>query len=125
MYIRNLLQQLAAVNPSSPFYKPIPQDPINTVIAFGYDDAVVESYVKNNTNLGEDARHFASHCKMAPLKKGGVVDGNTLVYGTTNCFVADVSICPEIPNINTTGPALMIGLRSSEILKNFLKKPCK
>lgn len=120
VYIRNLLAQLALVSPLSPYYKPIPQDPINAVIADGYSDAAVELYVKNNTNLGADARHFASHCKMAPLKAGGVVNGDTLVYGTTNCFVVDNSICPEIPNINTTASALMIGLRGSEILKNIL-----
>jgi len=120
VYIRDLLEQLALFNPTSPYYKPIPQDPINTVIALNYDDAVVESYVKNNTNLGGDARHFTSHCKMAPLKNGGVVDGNTRVYGTTNCFVVDNSICPEIPNINTTASAMMIGWRSSKILKHIL-----
>lgn len=120
-YIRPLLEQLALVNPLLPFYKPIPQDPINTVIAFGYDDAVVESYVKNNTNLGADARHFACHCKMAPLKEGGVVNGSTRVHGTKNCYVIDNSICPEIPNINTTASALMIGLRGSEILKHILR----
>lgn len=125
VYIRDLLARLASVNPCLPYYKPIPQDPINTVIFFGYDDAVVESYVKNNTNLGADARHFTSHCKMAPLNKGGVVNGNTLVHGTTNCYVADASICPEIPNINTTGPALMIGWRSSEIIQDILSKPNK
>ncbi len=121
VYIRDLLGQLALVNPGLPFYKPIPQDPINTVIASGFDDATVEAYVKNNTNLGADARHFVSHCKMAPLKAGGVVDGNTRVYGTKNCFVVDNSICPEIPNINTTASAMMIGLRSSKILKHVLR----
>lgn len=121
VYIRNLLEQLALANPG-PFYKPIPGDPINAVIASGFDDAVVESYVRNNTNLVGDGRHFTSHCKMAPLDEGGVVDGDTRVYGTTNCFVTDCSICPVIPDINTTGPAMMIGLRSSEILKRFLHK---
>ena len=67
--------------------------------------------------VGADARHFASHCKMAPLIAGGVVDGDTRVYVTTNCFVADNSICREIPDINTTASAIMIGLRSSEIIK--------
>jgi len=120
VYIRNLLAALALANPLSPYYKPIPQDPINGVIASGFNDAVVESYVKNNTNLGADARHYTSHCKMAPLKAGGVVNGDMLVYGTTNLFVADNSICPEIPNINTTASAMMIGLRGSEILKDIL-----
>lgn len=122
VYIRDLLKQLALVNPGLPFYKPIPGDPINAVIDSGFSDAAVESYVRNNTNLIGDGRHFTSHCKMAPLHAGGVVDGDTRVYGTTNCFVTDCSICPVIPDINTTGPAMMIGLRSSEILKCVLRK---
>jgi len=77
--------------------------------------------VKNNSNLSLDIHHFVSHCKMAPLGSGGVVDGDTRVYGTQNVFVADNSICPVIPDINTTGPAMMIGLRSSEILKRILR----
>lgn len=120
-YIRNLLDQLALVDPMSPFYKPIPGDPINAVIASGYSDAAVEAYVRNNTNLVGDGRHFVSHCKMAPQSAGGVVDGNTRVYGTKNCYVVDCSICPVIPDINTTGPAMMIGLRGSEILKRVLR----
>ena len=105
-----------------PFYKPILRDPINAVILSGYNDAVVEQYVKNNSNLSLDIHHFTSHCKMAPLDAGGVVDGDTRVYGTKNVFVADNSICPVIPDINTTAPAMMIGLRSSEILKRVLSK---
>jgi choline dehydrogenase len=120
VYIRNLLQQLALIDP--PYYQPIPGDPIYTVILSGYSDASVEAYVKNNSNLSLDVHHFTSHCKMAPLNAGGVVDGNTRVYGTKNVFVADDSICPVIPDINTAASAMMIGLRSSEILKRVLQK---
>lgn len=120
-YIRSLLDQLSILYPfPSPYFKPILSDPINLVILFNYDDAVVEQYVKNNSNLSLDIHHFVSHCKMAPLENGGVVDGNTRVYGTKNVFVVDNSICPEIPDINTTGPAMMIGLRSAAILKRVL-----
>lgn len=118
VYIHHLLDQLALINP---IYKPIPLDPINRVIFFNYSDPEVEMYVKNNTNLGADARHFASHCKMAPLDAGGVVDGDTRVYGTKNCFVVDNSICPEIPDINTTASAMMIGFRGSEIIKHLFR----
>ena len=76
--------------------------------------------MKNNSNLSLDVHHFVSHCKMAPLNAGGVVDGDTRVYGTKNVFVVDNSICPVIPDINTTASAMMIGLRSSEILKQCL-----
>jgi choline dehydrogenase len=123
VYIRALLAQLNILYPfPSPYFKPILSDPINLVILSGYNDAVVEQYVKNNSNLSLDIHHFVSHCKMAPLQAGGVVDGDTRVYGTKNVFVADNSICPVIPDINTTGPAMMIGLRSSEILKRVLRK---
>lgn len=125
VYIRNLLAQLALVNPGLPFYKPIPPDPINAVIDAKFSDKSVESYVKNNTNLNADARHYTSHCKMAPLNAGGVVGGDTRVHGTKNCFVVDNSICPEIPDINTTAAAQMIGLRGSEILKHHLRNEKK
>jgi len=120
VYIQSLLTQLATLDP--PFYRPIITDPINAVILSGYNDAVVEAYVKNNTNLALDVHHFTSHCKMAPLEAGGVVDGNTRVYGTKNVFVADDSICPVIPDINTAASAMMIGLRTSQILKQVLHK---
>jgi choline dehydrogenase len=122
IYIRALLEQLNNQYPfPSPYFKPILSDPINLVILSNYDDAVVEQYVKNNSNLSLDIHHFVSHCKMAPLEAGGVVDGDTRVYGTKNVFVADNSICPVIPDINTTAPAMMIGLRTSEILKRILR----
>lgn len=122
VYVQNLLEQLNLLYPSpSPYFRPIVSDPINAVILSGYDDATVEAYVKNNTNLSLDPHHFTSHCKMAPLSAGGVVDGNTLVYGTKNVFVADNSICPVIPDSDTAAAAMMIGLRTGEILKQVAK----
>jgi choline dehydrogenase len=120
VYIRNLLEQLATIDP--PFYQPLLGDAIIPVIFSGYNDAFVEAYVKNNSNLSLDVHHFTSHCKMAPLNAGGVVDGDTRVYGTKNVFVMDDSICPVIPDINTAASAMMIGLRGSEILKRVLHK---
>lgn len=122
IYIRDLLHQLDVLYPfPSPYYKPLLGDPINLVVLDGYSDESVEQYVKNNSNLSLDIHHFVSHCKMAPLDQGGVVDGDTRVYGTKNVFVVDNSICPVIPDINTTGPAMMIGLRSSQLIKQYLR----
>ncbi len=121
VYVRALLDQLALLYPfPSIYFRPIVTDPINLVILSNYSDDSVTQYVKNNSNLSLDIHHFVSHCKMAPLNAGGVVDGDTRVYGTKNVFVADNSICPVIPDINTTAPAMMIGLRTSEILKRIL-----
>jgi choline dehydrogenase len=120
-YVRDLLTQLEILYPfPSIYFRPILTDPLNLVILQGYSDDAVTQYVKNNSNLSLDIHHFVSHCKMAPLSEGGVVDGDTRVYGTTNVFVADNSICPVIPDINTTAPAMMIGLRASAIIKRFL-----
>jgi len=119
VYIRALLEQFATLNPV--YYRPVITDPINLVALAGYSDAAVEAYVKNFSNKDLDIHHFVSHCKMAPKHKGGVVDGNARVYGTKNVYVLDNSICPSIPDINTTGPAMMIGLRGSEILEEVLK----
>ena len=121
VYIQDLLNQLAVFGPF-PYYRPIITDPINLVTLQGYSDDSVIAYIKNNSNLSLDVHHFTSHCKMAPLNAGGVVDGDTRVYGTQNVFVVDDSICPVIPDINTAGPAMMIGLRSSEILKRVLSQ---
>ncbi len=86
VYIQNLLQQL--IHPLTRLsINLFSQDPINVVIFAGYSDASVEAYVKNNSNLSLDVHHFTSHCKMAPLNAGGVVDGNILVYGTKNVYV--------------------------------------
>jgi choline dehydrogenase len=119
VYIQGLLNQLKTYD--FPFYQPILTDPIVSVILQGYSDSAVDQYVKNNSNLSLDVHHFVSHCKMAPLNAGGVVDGDTRVYGTQNVFVADNSICPVIPDINTAAAAMMIGLRTSHILKSVLK----
>jgi choline dehydrogenase len=117
-YIRAMIEALAPLNP--PFYQPILTDPINLVILSGYSDDAVTQYVKNYSNLSLDVHHFVGHCKMAPLNAGGVVDGNLRVYGTKNVFVADNSITPVIPDINTAAAAMMIGLRGSEVIKNYL-----
>lgn len=120
VYIQNLLYQIAIIDP--PYYLPFIGDPIIPVIASGFETKTVQEYVKNNSNLSLDVHHFVSHCKMAALNAGGVVDGDTRVYGTKNVFVVDDSICPVIPDINTAASAMMIGLRSSEIIKNVLNK---
>jgi len=115
VYIKDLLGQLLLLS-----YAPVPGDPIYSVIPAFADDTVT-AYVKNNSNLSLDVHHFVSHCKMAPLNAGGVVDGNTRVYGTKNVYVVDDSICPVIPDINTAASAMMIGLRSSKIIMQELR----
>jgi len=120
-YIQPLLAAMFTIDPS---YIPVPGDPIYSVILATppWNPTAVQAYVQNNSNLSLDVHHFVGNCKMAPLNAGGVVDGDTRVYGTKNVFVVDNSICPVIPDINTAASAMMIGLRSSQILKQVLQK---
>jgi len=55
------------------------------------DDVEVMNYIKENVN--QDF-HYQSHCRMAPLNQGGVVDSTGRVYGVQNLLVADDSIIP-------------------------------
>ncbi len=121
-YVRAILAQFQIMYPfPSPFFRPVITDQFNLVILGGFSDDSVISYIKNNTNLA-DIHHFSSENRMGPLESGNVVDGDLRVHGTANLFCADNSICPTIPDINTTGPAMMIGMRASSILKRILGK---
>ncbi len=66
VYLRDLLGQLSISDP--PYYQPLVSDPINQVILSNYDDAVVEAYVKNNTDFSRDAHFhiYLLHCRIAP-----------------------------------------------------------
>ena len=120
VYIQAILQQMQIISPI--YFKPVLSDPFNLVTLAGYSDPVVTAYLQNNTNLGPgaDTRDYVSHCKMAPKDAGGVVDGDTCVYDTSNLFIVGKAICPSIPDMNTTGPSMMIGLRASSIIKHRL-----
>lgn len=48
-------------------------------------------FIRENIASNE---HFQSHCRMAPLKQGGVVDSNGRVYGVNKVRVADNAVVP-------------------------------
>jgi hypothetical protein len=55
-------------------------------------------------------------CDANAFARGGA-GGRRQPQRTHNASVADNSICPVIPDINTTGSAAMIGARSSRFAK--------
>jgi len=83
IYIKNINTALQAIDLDYELIVPNPN--ILT------DDVAVINYIKENTNA---LQHFQSHCRMAPLNQGGVVDSTGRVYGVQNLFVADDSIIP-------------------------------
>lgn len=82
-YIKNINTQLQLIDSSYQMVYPDPAILNNIPLLTTFiQDAV-------GTNM-----HFQSHCRMAPLNQGGVVDDTGHVYGVQNLIVADDSIVP-------------------------------
>ncbi|TCD71178.1 hypothetical protein EIP91_012127 [Steccherinum ochraceum] len=60
--------------------------------------------------------HTSSSCSMLPRDKGGVVDPNFKVYGTTNLRVVDMSVIPLQVAAHTQATAYGIGAYASEVI---------
>ncbi len=84
-YIKNINIQLQAIDPA---YQLIFPDP--AILEPGAT-ATLEAFIRSSI---EANMHFQSHCRMAPLIQGGVVDSNGRVYGVNNLLIADNSINP-------------------------------
>ena len=64
---------------------------------------------------GSTAFHASGTCRMG-ADAASVVDPQLRVRGVSNLRVADTSICPTLVSGNTNAPAMVIGLRASEII---------
>jgi choline dehydrogenase len=70
-------------------------------------------YVKASSTL---FYHYSSQCRMGREKKDSVVDSKLKVFGTEGLRIADLCVCPIIPDGNTGATAFMIGHRASKII---------
>ncbi|KAI0067077.1 GMC oxidoreductase [Artomyces pyxidatus] len=61
--------------------------------------------------------HTAGSCSMLPRAKGGVVDPELKVYGTTNIRVVDLSIVPVHHASHTQATAYAIAEQAADIIK--------
>ena len=64
--------------------------------------------------------HPTGTCKMGPTDDA-VVDPRLRVHGIAGLRVADCSIMPEFVSGNTNAPAIMIGERASDLIKEDMK----
>jgi len=65
--------------------------------------------------------HAVGTCKMGPRADPGAVVGNAgQVYGTSNVFVADASLVPQIPHAPTNFTCFLIGWQVAERLSSRL-----
>lgn len=61
--------------------------------------------------------HQCGTCRMGTDPAADVVDPRLRVFGVEGLRVADASIFPEIPSGNTNAPAIMVGERAAEIIR--------
>ncbi|KAH8833395.1 hypothetical protein DL96DRAFT_1585959 [Flagelloscypha sp. PMI_526] len=65
----------------------------------------------------ETVYHPTSTCRMAPLEKGGVVDGELRVYGVQGLRVCDASVFTEIVSGHTAGACYAIAEKLADDIK--------
>ncbi|KZS07473.1 Glucose dehydrogenase [Daphnia magna] len=85
---------------------------------------LVTAFVEGGVEMGFDnvdfnaAQQIAGTCKMGPSTDGAaVVDPQLKVYGIKGLRVADCSIMPNVISGNTNVPAIMIGEKVSDMIK--------
>lgn len=77
------------------------------------DPAQLRSFIQKEVGATE---HFQSHCRMAPLDQGGVVDSSGRVYGVSNLFVADNSINPIGMDGSPMATGFLVGANIARII---------
>lgn len=105
IYLKNINIALQKIDP---LYQLIYPDP-----AILDDPALVTAFIQGavGSNL-----HFQSHCRMAPLAQGGVVDSRGRVYGVQNLIVADNSINPQDMDGSPMATAYLVAANIARLL---------
>ncbi|WP_186438279.1 GMC family oxidoreductase [Cohnella terricola] len=106
IYIKEIAAQLEAIDPSYRLVSPT-LDEID-------DDSRLEEFIKQNFDHNH---HQQGSLRMAPLKRGGVVDRRGRVHGVRDLIVADASIIPFTVDGNTSAAAFLIGYTIARQIK--------
>lgn len=72
-------------------------------------------YIRNSTEI---LYHPSSSCRMG---NDGVVDNRLKVHGIKNLRIIDASIMPSITRGNTNAPAIMIGEKGADLIKEDME----
>jgi choline dehydrogenase-like flavoprotein len=104
-YITNINAQLKIIDPSYEMIFPDPE-------VLNHPEILTE-FIKDQVASN---MHFQSHCRMAPLNQGGVVDDTGHVYGVQNLIVADDSIVPVAMDGSPMATAYLIAANIANLL---------
>ncbi len=77
------------------------------------DDAAWEQHIRNTAGIGY---HPVGTCRMGG-DAASVVDPHLRVRGVAGLRVADGSIMPVMPSANTNAPAIMIGEKAADMIR--------
>jgi len=83
----------------------------------GPETIIDEDLLEYAKECGQTCWHSVSSCKMG-TDELAVVDAKLKVHGIRGIRVADASVMPLLVSSNTNAPAIMIGERCAEFLKN-------
>lgn len=78
------------------------------------DLETAKEYIRNSSI---SMWHPTSTCAMLPRDRGGVVDENLLVYGTSNLRIVDASVIPLIPRANVQSTVYAVAERAADLIK--------
>jgi choline dehydrogenase len=74
-------------------------------------DQAIEEWIRNNS---ETSYHPIGTCRMGP---DAVVNERLQVHGIEGLRVADASIFPTMPSGNTNAPAIMVGEKAADLIR--------
>jgi choline dehydrogenase len=77
------------------------------------DDEGLLDYARES---GQTAWHTVGTCRIGPAGSG-VVDDRLRVHGVQNLRVVDASVMPTLASSNTNAPAIMVGERGSDFIR--------
>lgn len=81
-------------------------------------DAAIMEFVRAEAGT---VFHQCGTCRMSRAPENAVVDHRLRVHGLEGLRVADASIFPGIPSGNTNAPAIMVGEKASDIIREDAK----